>query len=53
MNIGKILGAIKSINPKAEIHVMGYYNALPYVDKSIIAPLLNGLNLVLRRLLMD
>ena len=48
MNIGKILGAIKSINSKAEIHVMGYYNALPYLDKSMIAPLLNGLNLVIQ-----
>ena len=48
MNIGKILGAIKNINPKAEIHVMGYYNALPYLDKNTIAPLLNGLNVAIQ-----
>ena len=44
VNIGKILTAIKSINQTAEIYVMGYYNALPYVDTTVTAPLLQGLN---------
>ena len=48
VNIGTILGAIKSINSKAEIHVMGYYNALPYVDKRVVTTLLHGLNLAIQ-----
>ncbi len=48
VNIGTILGTIKSINPKAEIHVMGYYNALPYVDKEVVTKLLYGLNLAIQ-----
>jgi lysophospholipase L1-like esterase len=47
-NFGKILGAIKSINPNADIYVMGYYNAIPYVDKNVVAPLLYGLNLAIQ-----
>jgi lysophospholipase L1-like esterase len=47
-NFGKILAVIKSINPRAEIHVMGYYNAIPYVDKDVVAPLLDGLNLAIK-----
>ena len=47
INVGKILGIIRHVNPDADIYVMGYYNALPYLSDDLqeqIIPMLNGLN---------
>ncbi|MEI3607776.1 GDSL-type esterase/lipase family protein [Pseudogracilibacillus sp. SE30717A] len=43
-NIGGILSFIRSVNPDANIYVMGYYNALPFLEPIITGPLLGGLN---------
>lgn len=47
-NIGEILGTIRSVNQTAEIYVMGYYNALPYLEEVVTQPLLAGLNEALK-----
>ncbi len=47
-NIGAILSIIRSVNPDADIYVMGYYNALPFLDVEITDPLLGGLNQVIQ-----
>ena len=50
-NMAQTIVAIKKINPKAKIYVMGYYNALPYlspeVQQGMTIPLLNDLNEVI------
>lgn len=46
-NMAQILDVIKEVNPEADVYVMGYYNALPYLSKEaqkITQPLLDGLN---------
>lgn len=46
-NIGKIITYIKQVNPSADIYVMGYYNALPYLSKETqqsTVPLIQALN---------
>ena len=47
-NIAQIIGGIKVANPNAEIYVMGYYNALPYlsqeVQQGLTLGLINNLN---------
>lgn len=43
-NIGQILGTIRAINSDARIYVLGYYNALPYLDEALTKELLAGLN---------
>src|SRR5690606_21264880 len=44
LNMGAILTTLKTVNPTAEIYVMGYYNALPGLPEAVIIPLLTGLN---------
>ena len=47
-NMAQILGTIKAINPTANVYVMGYYNALPYLppgaQEKVTIPILLGIN---------
>ena len=44
-NLATILTQIKSLNPKADIYIMGYYNPFPYLpDQTQITSLLSLLN---------
>src|SRR5690606_24205295 len=43
-NLNEILSTITDLNPNTKIYVMGYYNALPYMDSEFVVPLLNILN---------
>ncbi|MFT4415834.1 GDSL-type esterase/lipase family protein [Fredinandcohnia humi] len=50
-NLNDILYKIKALNPKAELYVMGYYNAFPYVseqEQALLLPLLDSLNGVIQ-----
>jgi len=42
VNIGTIVGIIKTANPYAKIYVMGYYNAFP--NNPELSPIIEGLN---------
>ncbi len=47
MNLMKIITAIHTINPEAQVYVMGYYNPYPHLPKEIqplLAQLLAGVN---------
>lgn len=49
-NLSLILAEINEINPEADIYVMGYYNALPYVPmdmQEVTVPLLETLNMAI------
>lgn len=46
-NTAGIMSLIHNINPEAHIYVMGYYNAMPYLDQPLqeqLVPMLDGLN---------
>lgn len=43
-NIEKMLEIMNETNDSAEVFVMGYYNALPYLDESVTLPLIEMLN---------
>jgi len=48
-NVQQILQQIKTLNPNAPIYLMGYYNALPYIDGQLaIVLMINGLNAALQ-----
>lgn len=43
-NIDEILQIIYEQNPEVEVFVMGYYNALPYLEEGVTIPLIEALN---------
>lgn len=46
-NLSEIISVIHSINPKAQVYIMGYYNPFPHLSKDIqplLSQLLDGLN---------
>lgn len=50
INFSIILAELQEINPDADIYVMGYYNALPYLPlelQEVTVPLLETLNMVI------
>lgn len=50
--IAQITFTLKSINPKAKIYLMGYYNAFPYYteeQQSQLVPLIKGFNLAVKQ----
>ena len=48
-NVQQILQKIKTLNPDAPIYLMGYYNALPYINgQQAIVLMINGLNAALQ-----
>lgn len=51
VNLASILGDIKQLNPNAEIYVLGYYNAMPYLQPELqgkLVPLLEALNTAIK-----
>ncbi|TFJ94266.1 GDSL-type esterase/lipase family protein [Lentibacillus salicampi] len=49
-NMEKIFDEIANINPDAPIFVLGYYNALPYLEEkqSLIVPMIDAMNQTLK-----
>ncbi|WP_349409390.1 S-layer homology domain-containing protein [Pseudalkalibacillus sp. SCS-8] len=43
-NLGKTIGIIKTLNPDADVYVMGYYNAFPYLPDTEQPKLLGALD---------